>query len=114
VPVACDAIDHEGCRPEPGRDPVVARLAQHDAGDRRPPPVDPADRPEREAAAGCGGRAGLDADEPAVPEQPVGVVHRAGGSVALAVATMRANTGRRIARSTRRTWSAAVDTVASS
>ncbi|MGB8004164.1 MAG: hypothetical protein WCF27_07860 [Gaiellaceae bacterium] len=36
------------------------------------------------------------------------------GSVALGVATMLANTGRRIARSTMRTWSAAVDTVASS
>ncbi len=36
------------------------------------------------------------------------------GSVALGVATMLANTGRRMARSTRRTWSAAVDTVASS
>jgi len=36
------------------------------------------------------------------------------GSVALGAATMVANTGRRMARSTRRTWSAAVDTVASS
>ena len=36
------------------------------------------------------------------------------GSVALGVATMLANTGRRMARSTTRTWSAAVDTVASS
>ncbi len=36
------------------------------------------------------------------------------GSVALGVATMPANTGKRIARSTTRTWSAAVDTVASS
>ena len=36
------------------------------------------------------------------------------GSVALGVATMLANTGRRMARSTMRTWSAAVDTVASS
>jgi hypothetical protein len=36
------------------------------------------------------------------------------GSVALGVATMLANTGRRIARTTMRTWSAAVDTVASS
>jgi hypothetical protein len=36
------------------------------------------------------------------------------GSVALGVATMLAKTGRRIARSTMRTWSAAVDTVASS
>jgi hypothetical protein len=36
------------------------------------------------------------------------------GSVALPVATMLANTGRRIASSTMRIWSAAVDTVASS
>jgi hypothetical protein len=36
------------------------------------------------------------------------------GSVALGVATMPANTGMRMARSTMRTWSAAVDTVASS
>jgi hypothetical protein len=36
------------------------------------------------------------------------------GSVALGVATMLANAGRRIARSTIRSWSAAVDTVASS
>jgi hypothetical protein len=36
------------------------------------------------------------------------------GSVALGMAKMRANTGRRMARSPRRTWSAAVDTVASS
>jgi len=36
------------------------------------------------------------------------------GSVALGVATMLANTGTRIARSTMRTWSAAVDTVPSS
>jgi len=36
------------------------------------------------------------------------------GSVALGRATMPANTGRRIARSTMSTWSAAVDTVASS
>jgi len=36
------------------------------------------------------------------------------GSVALGVATMLAKTGKRMARSTRRSWSAAVDTVASS
>jgi hypothetical protein len=36
------------------------------------------------------------------------------GSVVLGVATMLANTGSRIARSTMRIWSAAVDTVASS
>jgi hypothetical protein len=36
------------------------------------------------------------------------------GSVALGAATMLANTGRRMARSTMRIWSAAVDTVASS
>ena len=36
------------------------------------------------------------------------------GSVALGVATMLANTGRCMAGSTTRTWSAAVDTVASS
>src|SRR5919199_3592792 len=35
------------------------------------------------------------------------------GSVALGVATMLANTGRRMARSTMRTWSLPVDTVAS-
>ena len=36
------------------------------------------------------------------------------GSFALGVATMLANTGKRMALSTMRTWSAAVDTVASS
>ena len=36
------------------------------------------------------------------------------GNVALGVATMLANTGRPMARSTIRTWSAAVDTVAAS
>ena len=36
------------------------------------------------------------------------------GSVTLGVATMLANTGKRIARLTIRTWSTAVDTVASS
>jgi hypothetical protein len=36
------------------------------------------------------------------------------GSVALGVATMLAKTGKRMARSTMRNWSAAVDTVASS
>ena len=55
-----------------------AGLAQHDSGDRRPLAVDPADGPEGEAAAGCGGRAGLDADKPVVPEQRVGVVDGAG------------------------------------
>jgi len=36
------------------------------------------------------------------------------GSVAFGVATMFANTGKRIARATMRSWSAAVETVASS
>jgi hypothetical protein len=36
------------------------------------------------------------------------------GSATLGVATMLANTGTRMARSTSLTWSAAVDTVASS
>jgi hypothetical protein len=62
-------------------------------------------------------RAGLDTDKPVVAEQCVGVVDGAGdatGNVALGVATMLANTDRRMARSTTRIWSAAVDTVASS
>ena len=62
----------------PARGLVAAGLAQHDAGDRRPLAADPADGPEGEAAAGRVGRAGLDADEPVVPEQRVGVVHGAG------------------------------------
>ncbi len=56
----------------------AAGLAQHDPGDSRPLAVDPADGPEGEAVAGRVGRAGLDADEPVVPEQSVGVVHEAG------------------------------------
>src|SRR4030095_5368615 len=48
----------------PRRDLVVAGLAQHDAGDRRPLAVDPADGPEGEAAARRGGPAGLGADGP--------------------------------------------------
>jgi hypothetical protein len=69
-----DAVDDGVGGRETRRDQVVAGLAQHDPGDRRPLAVDPADGPE----------------------------------------TMLANTGRRMARSTMRTWSAAVDTVASS
>src|SRR5512132_3167911 len=110
-----DAVDHGVGGRETRRDLVVAGLAQDDPGDRRPLAVDPADGPEGEAAAGRVVRAGLDADEPVVPEQCVGVVHGAGDRhVALGVTTMLANTGRRMARSTIRTWSAAVDTVASS
>src|SRR5205809_6671574 len=77
-PMSGDAVDHGVGGREPGRDLVVAGLAQHDSGDRRPLAVDPADGPEGEAAAGRGGRAGLDADEPVAPEQYVGVVHSAG------------------------------------
>src|SRR6266545_1378907 len=71
-----DAVDHRVCSRETRLD--LAGLAQHDPGDRRPLAVDPADGPEGEAAAGRGGRAGLDADEPVAPEQRVGVVHGAG------------------------------------
>src|SRR3954447_22534552 len=67
-----DAVDHRVGRPEAGRDQIGAPLAQHDPGDRRLLAGDPADGAEREAAAGCGVRAGLDADEPLVPEQAVG------------------------------------------
>src|SRR5919198_145555 len=73
-----DAVDHDVGGRETRRDPVVAGLAQHDPGDRRPLAVDPADRPESEAAAGRAVRAGLDADKAVVPEQGVGVVHGAG------------------------------------
>ena len=77
-PLTGDAVDHDdGCR-ETRRDPVVPGLTQHDPGDRRSLAVDPADRAEREAAAGRGIRAGLDADKPVAPEQCVGVVHGAG------------------------------------
>ena len=62
-----NAVDHDFGGRETRRDPVVAGLTEHDPGDRRPLAVDPAEGPEREAAAGRGGRAGLDADEPAVP-----------------------------------------------
>ena len=64
-----DAVDHGGGGRETSRDLVVAGLAQYDAGDRRPFAVDRADGSEGEAAAGRGGRAGLDADKPVVPEQ---------------------------------------------
>src|SRR6266404_8845964 len=67
-PLTGDAVDHGGGGRETGRDPVVAGLAQHDPGDRRPLAVDPADGPEGEAAAGRVVRAGLDADKPVVPE----------------------------------------------
>src|SRR5689334_3258057 len=73
-----DAVDHGVGGRETRRDLLVAGLAQHDPGDGRLPAVDPADGPKRETAAGRGGRAGLDADEPVVPEQCVGVVHGAG------------------------------------
>ena len=73
-----DAVDHGAGGRESRRNTVVARLAQHDAGDRRPLAVDPADGPEGEAAAGRRGRARLDADEAVLPEQRVGVVHGAG------------------------------------
>jgi hypothetical protein len=73
-----DAVDHGVGGRETRRDLVVAGLAQHDSGDRRPLAVDPADGPEGEAAAGRGGRAGLDADKAVLPEQCVGVVHGAG------------------------------------
>ena len=77
-PLTGDAVDHDdGCR-ETRRDPVVPGLTQHDPGDRRSLAVDPADRAEREAAAGRGIRPGLDADKPVAPEQCVGVVHCAG------------------------------------
>ena len=49
-----DAVDHGVGGRETGRDPVVAGLAQHDPGDRRPLAVDPADGAEGEAAAGRG------------------------------------------------------------
>jgi hypothetical protein len=75
--VTGDAVDH-GVGGRETRDLVLAGLAQHDPGDRRPLAVDPANGPEGEAAAGGGGRAGLDADKPVVPEQCVGVVHGAG------------------------------------
>src|SRR5438874_5282563 len=71
--IAGDAVDDGVGGRETRPDPVVAGLAQHDPGDRRPPAADPADRPEGEAAAGRVVRAGLDADEPVVPEQCVGV-----------------------------------------
>ena len=45
-----DAIDHGDGGRETRLDLVVAGLAQHDPGDRRPLAVDPADRPEGEAA----------------------------------------------------------------
>jgi hypothetical protein len=62
-----DAVDYGVGGSETRRDPVVAGLAQHDPGDRRPLAVDPADGPEGEAAAGRRGRAGLDADETLPP-----------------------------------------------
>jgi hypothetical protein len=76
--MAGDAVDQGVGGRETRRDLVVAGLSQHDPGDRRPFVVDPADGPEGEAAAGRGGRAGLDADESFVPEQCVGVLHGPG------------------------------------
>ena len=75
--LTCDPVDKGGGGRETGPDPVVTRLAQHDAGDRRPPAADRANRPEREGAAGRLGRAGLDAHEPEAPEQCIGVEHGA-------------------------------------
>src|SRR5204863_1953170 len=43
-----DAVDHGVGGRETRRDLVVAGLAQHDPGDRRPLAVDPADGPEGE------------------------------------------------------------------
>src|SRR4029453_19316447 len=77
-PITGDAVDHGVGGLQTRRDLVAAGLAQHDPGDRRPLAVDPADGPEGEAAAGRAGRAGLDAHEPLVPEQYVGVVTGAG------------------------------------
>src|SRR5438067_11457240 len=76
-PTTGDAVDHGVGGRETRRDLIVAGLAQHDPGDRRPLAVDPADGPEGEAAAGRVVRAGLHADEPVAPEQRVGVVHGA-------------------------------------
>src|SRR4029450_2325533 len=133
-----DAVDHGVGGRETRRDLVVAGLAQHDPGDPRLLAVVPADGPEGAAAPARRRRGGRSADHtppprPANPPPPPAVepvlaptnpscpsnvlvlcTVPATGSVALGVATMVANTGRRIARSTRRTWSAAVDTVASS
>ena len=78
-----DVVDHGFGRRETRSDLVVAGLAQHDPGDRRPLAVDPADGPQGEAAAGRVVRARLDADEPVVPEEPVGVRHGAGERQAL-------------------------------
>src|ERR671934_678582 len=47
-----DAVDQGVGGRETRRDLVVAGLAQHDPGDRRPLAIDPADGPEGEAAAG--------------------------------------------------------------
>src|SRR5262249_57680353 len=77
-PITGDAVDHGGGGRETRLDLVVAGLAQHDPGDRRPLAVDPADGPEGEAAAGRRIRTGLDANESVLPEQSVGVVHGAG------------------------------------
>src|SRR4029450_2762502 len=121
-----DAVDHGVGGGETCCDLVVAGLAQHDPGDRRPLAVDPADGPEGEEARGRRPRRGRQrrpvASEPVLtPTKPlcpsnvlVLCTVPATGSVALGSATMLANTGRRMARSTMRTWSAAVDTVASS
>jgi hypothetical protein len=45
-----DAVDHGIRSREARRYPGVTLLTQHDPGDRRPLAVDPADRPEGEAA----------------------------------------------------------------
>jgi nitrogen fixation/metabolism regulation signal transduction histidine kinase len=49
-----DAVDHGVGGLETRPDLVVAGLAQHDAGDRRPLAVDPADGPEGEAVENPG------------------------------------------------------------
>jgi hypothetical protein len=77
-PLTGDAVDHRRSGRETRLDLVVTGLTQDDAGDRRPLAVDPADGPEREAAAGRLIGAGLDADKPVVSEQCVRVAHGAG------------------------------------
>ena len=99
-----DAVDHGVGRRETRADPVVTWLAQHDSGDPRRLAAHPVDGLEGEAAAGRVGRAGLDTDEPVTASKVfVLCTVLATGTVALVVATMLANTGRRIARSTMRT-----------
>src|SRR5438128_10772393 len=110
-----DAVDHGVGGRETRRDLVVAGLTQHDPGDRRPLAVDPADGAEGETAAGRGSEPVFTPTNPSCPNNVLVLFTvPATGTVTLGVATMLANTGRLMARSTTRTWSAAVDTVASS